>query len=251
MPLAESLSLFAVALMGGGINAVAGGGSFFTFPALLLVSRVSAIVANATSTVALWPGSVSATYGYRRELWSQRHLLVPLGVVSLLGGVLGALLVLWTPAPLFERLVPFLLLAATLLFTFSAQLREKLERLGRPGLPVVAVAQLAIAVYGGYFGGGMGLVMLAVFALLGPKDLNAMNALKSALGAAINLTALATFIFAGVVDWPRALVMAAGSVAGGFLAAATARRLDARKVRRAVVVFGWALTAAFFVKTFG
>lgn len=250
MGLYESGLLFLTALLGGGVNAIAGGGSFFTFPALVF-SGTPALAANATSTVALWPGSVASTVGYRKALEGQGRLLVPLGLVSLLGGLLGALGVMATPADTFVKVLPFLLLAATALFTFGDPLRRAVERLGHPPLGVVALAQFVISLYGGYFGGGMGLLMLAVFALLGPRDLTAMNALKSLLGTAINLTAWVAFAVGGYVDWSRALVMVVGSVVGGFGVARLAQRVDTRKVKAAVIALGWGMTTAFFVKTFG
>jgi len=250
MGLHESALLFVSALLGGGVNAIAGGGSFFTFPALVFTGTPP-LAANATSTVALWPGSVASALGYRRALAGQGRLLVPLGVVSLVGGLVGALGVMKTPASTFVVVLPFLLLAATVLFTFGDRLRRAVERLGHPPLAVVAATQLVIAVYGGYFGGGMGLLMLAVFALLGPEDLTAMNALKSLLGVAINLTAWVAFAIGGYVEWLHAVVMVAGSVIGGFGVARLAQRVDTRKVRAAITVLAWAMTLAFFVRTFG
>lgn len=250
MGLAEAALLFLSALAGGAINSIAGGGSFLTFPALVFTGTAP-LAANATSTAALWPGSVASAVGYRRELRGERALLVPLSVVSALGGLLGALGVLETPQDLFVALLPFLLLAATLVFTFGDRLRARLERFGTPPTWVVMLAQLGISLYGGYFGGGMGLMMLAVFSLLGPKHLNAMNALKSALGVAINATALVAFALSGKVDWPRAGLMVVAAVIGGYLGASAARKVDVRKVKATVTLVAWAMTVAFFVKTFG
>lgn len=250
MELAESALLFLSALAGGAINSIAGGGSFLTFPALVFTGTAP-LASNATSTAALWPGSVASSIGYRRELREERALLGPLAVVSALGGLLGALGVLRTPQDLFVRLLPFLLLAATLVFTFGEALRARLLRFGTPPTWVVLLAQFGIALYGGYFGGGMGLMMLAVFALLGPRHLTAMNALKSALGVAINATALAAFALSGKVDWPRAGLMVVAAVIGGYLGASLARRVDVRKVKAAVTLIAWAMTVAFFVRTFG
>lgn len=250
MHFGEAALLVGSALVAGALNAVAGGGSFLTFPALVFTGTAP-LVANATSTVALWPGSVASAVGYREELKGERALVTRLAPVSLLGGLLGALAVILTPERVFVQLVPFLLLVAALVFTFGERLRAGLARRGPPGPGTFVAAQLVIALYGGYFGGGMGLMMLALFSLLGPRHLHAMNALKSVLGVAINLTALGAFVAAGKVDWLRAGLMTLAAIAGGYGGAAVARRLDAANVKKAVVALGWAMTTAFFVKTFG
>jgi uncharacterized membrane protein YfcA len=200
--------------------------------------------------VALWPGSLASAWGYRREVAAERRTAVALSLVSAVGGVAGALLLVWTPADVFLRLLPFLLLAATLFFTFGPRIRAALgarsdEESGRaPAL----VLQAIIAVYGGYFGGGMGLMMLAAFALMGMADIHRMNGLKSLLGALINGLAVATFIVARVVDWAIVLPMVAGAIAGGYLGATVARRVPAVHVRRFVIAVGWAMTVVFFVR---
>jgi len=250
MDFAEAALLSGAALLGGAINAVAGGGSFLTFPALLFTGTAP-LAANATSTVALWPGSVASAVGYRREVAGEGALVARLAPVSLAGGLAGAWLVILTPERVFAQLVPFLLLVAALVFTFGERLRAALAQRGTSSLAVLVAGQAAISLYGGYFGGGMGLMMLALFSLLGPRHLHAMNALKSVLGVAINLTALAAFVVAGKVDWPRAGLMTVAAVVGGYGGAALARRLDAARVKRAVIALGWAMTLAFFVKTFG
>lgn len=246
---AEGGLLFLAALLGGGLNAIAGGGSFLTFPSLVLAG-VDPLVANATSTVALWPGSLASALGYRNELKSGGSLVGRLVLVSAAGGLLGALGVLGTPQDVFRQVVPFLLLGAALVFTFGDRLRAGLGALGPPSPWVVLLAQLLIATYGGYFGGGMGFMMLALFSLMEARSVHAMNGLKSALGVAINLSALAVFIGAGRVDWPKAAVMTAGAIAGGYGVAAVARHLDARKVRAAVIVMAWTMTGIIFLRTF-
>ena len=250
MSVANLAMLFAAALVGGALNAVAGGGSFFTFP-MLLATGVPSIAANATSTVALWPASIASAIGYRRELATERASLLQLAVVSVLGGLLGGLLLLATPERLFDEAVPFLLLAATLAFTFGEAIRKRVAT-NRPmhGLALIAL-QLLIAIYGGYFGGGMGLMMLAAFALAGMTDIHRMNALKSALGVLINGVAVATFAVAGKVLWSQGLVMLVGSLLGGYFGAVIARRIDSKKVRPVVVVIAWAVTVTFFVKATG
>lgn len=249
MSLFEVVLLSGAALAAGAINAVAGGGSFLTFPALVFTGTPP-LVANATSTAAVWPGAVASSLGYRAELEEESALAMRLGLVSALGGVLGALGVIGTPQDIFVAVLPFLLLVATLVFTFGDPLRRRLEAWGSPPVAVVVVAQLVVAVYGGYFGGGMGLLMLALFSLLGPRHLHSMNALKSVLGVAINATALITFIVAGKVDWSRAALMAVAATAGGYLGASAARRIAAARVKRFVVLLGWVMTALFFARTY-
>lgn len=237
------------AFLAGGLNSVAGGGSFLTVPALIF-GGVEPVVANATSTVALWPGSLAAAVGYRRELASTRAFLRSFAVVSAVGGGAGAVLLVVTPSATFERLLPWLLLAATLVFTLGPALVRRVPHLGAEGrVSVGALAvQLGIAVYGGYFGGGIGFLMLAGFTLLGLTGIHVMNALKVVLGALINGVAVGTFVLAGAVDWGSAPVMVLAAIAGGYLGAHAARRVDPAKVRWFVVALGWGMTAVFFAR---
>ncbi len=242
--------LTGAAFLAGGLNAIAGGGTFLTFPALVFTGTAP-LAANATSTVALWPGSVASAWGYRSVMNEERRSLVPLIIVSLVGGLVGALAALATPGDTFAKVVPFLVLFGALLFTFGDRLRRWLERFGKPPLWVVVLTQIPISLYGGYLGGGIGLLMLAALTLLGGgRDLHRLNGLKSVLGLAINLTATLTFIVSGLVDWPHALAMAVAASIGGYVTARFALKFDVRVVKRAVVVLGWTITIAFFVKTF-
>lgn len=241
--------LVGAAFLAGGINAIAGGGTFLTFPALVFTGTAP-LAANATSTVALWPGSVASAWGYRSVMKEDPRALIPLLVVSLLGGLAGALAALATPGETFAKVVPFLVAFGALLFTFGDRLRDWLGRFGQPSPWVVVAAQVPIALYGGYLGGGIGLLMLAALTLLGGRDLHRLNGLKSILGLAINLTATGAFIASGIVEWPRALAMAVAAALGGYLTARFALGVDVRLVRRIVIVIGWVMTAAFFVKTF-
>lgn len=259
MPFLDALLLFAAAAGGGALNAVAGGGSFLTFPMLLFLG-VPPITANATSTVALWPGSVASTGAYRRELRAARAHLVPLSVVSLVGGLAGALLLLHTPQATFRGMVPWLLLAATLIFAFGGPLVARLRRkavaaAGGPAAEATAplpaagfAAQFGIATYGGFFGGGIGILMLAALTLAGMEDVHAMNGLKNWLAVCINGIAVVTFVVAGAVWWPQALVMVGGAVAGGYAAASAARRVRPVLVRRFVIAVGAAMTLYFFLE---
>jgi uncharacterized protein len=246
----SALLLSVAALAAGAINAVAGGGSFLTFPALIFVG-VPPLVANATSTAAVWPAAVASALGYREELKREGSVSMRLGLVSAAGGVLGALGVIGTPQQFFVAVLPVLLLIATLVFTFGEALRARLQSLGEVPFWVVVLCQFVVAIYGGYFGGGMGLMMLALFSLLGPQRLHAMNGLKSVLGVAINLTALITFVVAGMVDWPRAGLMAVAASVGGYFGARLAQRVSPRRVKVLVVVLGWTITALFFARTYG
>lgn len=254
MTVPEAGLLLLAALLGGALNAVAGGGSFLTFPALVFAG-VPPVNANATSTVALWPGTVAAVGAYRGEFDTQRRTLLLLGGVSTLGGVLGALLLLRTPQATFAQLVPWLLLVATLLFAFGGAATKRLRaRLGggvaTPGRATAGVAalQLLVGIYGGYFGGGIGIVMLALLALLGMDNLHTMNALKTTLASCINGVAVLTFILAGAVAWPAALVMIVGAIVGGYGGAYFARRLDQRLIRPLVIAVGLGMTLYFFLR---
>lgn len=241
--------LLVAAFCGAALNAVAGGGSFLTFPALLLAG-LGPIAANATSTVALWPGSVGSAWGYRSHLSEIRRWLLPLGLISLAGGWAGARLLLRTGDARFAQLIPLLLGGATLLLALqrapaAAPSHPAAVPPRRAPLALLLLAQAAIAVYGGFFGGGIGILMLAAFAWLGLPDLHAANGLKSVLGAAINGVAVVVLAVGGQVDWRRALPMLLAAWAGGYWGARAARRLPALWLRRGVVAVGAALTLWF------
>jgi uncharacterized membrane protein YfcA len=177
--------LFLAAAVGGGLNSVAGGGSFVAFPALLFAG-VAPVPANATNTIALWPASLASVVAYRREIRDVRREVVPLGAAALAGGLAGSVLLLRTSDRTFVLLIPFLLLFATVLFTFGGPVAKRLTRGAQAPLPVAVVAQFFISVYGGYFGGGMGIMMLAVMTLLGMTNIHKMNGLKNVLAVLIN-----------------------------------------------------------------
>jgi uncharacterized membrane protein YfcA len=241
--------LFLAAAVGGALNSVAGGGSFVAFPALLFAG-VPPVPANATNTIALWPGSLASAFAYRRELAAVRGALLPLAIASVVGGLGGSLLLLRTSNATFVQLVPWLLLFATLLFSFGAAISRRLGRGTRVSMGVAFVAQLAISLYGGYFGGGMGIMMLAVLALLGMTRIHEMNALKNVLGVFINGVAVVAFVAAGAVVWRQGVVMIAGGMAGGYAGASVARRSDPKYVRALVLVIAWGMTAYFFLRTY-
>jgi uncharacterized membrane protein YfcA len=247
--IATGVLLFFAAAIGGGLNSVAGGGSFVAFPALLFAG-VPPVPANATNTIALWPGAVASAVAYRRELSDARREALPLGVAALIGGLAGSLLLLHTAESTFVLLIPWLLLFATVLFTFGGPLAKRVTGNRRAPLALGVVAQLVISVYGGYFGGGMGIMMLAVFTLLGMTHIHRMNALKNVLGTLINGVAVVAFVLAGAVRWAPGVVMIAGGIGGGYFGAAAARRVDPKRVRALVVVVAWTMTLYFFVRTY-
>jgi uncharacterized membrane protein YfcA len=241
--------LFFAAALGGALNSVAGGGSFIAFPALLF-AHVPPVMANATNTVALWPAGLASAFAYRHDLPGPRSTLIVLSVASLFGGITGALLLLKTSESTFVHLLPWLLLVATVLFTFGKRLTSKIRAQGTsPGaLAGVAVIQTVIAVYGGYFGGGMGILMLATMSVIGMTNIHAMNALKTILSSVINGVAVLAFIVAGAVAWVPGSVMVVGGILGGYVGATLARRVAPERVRTFVGVVAWAMTIYFFVR---
>lgn len=252
MPLAQMAILFVAAAVAGAINSVAGGGSFISFPALLFAG-VPSIPANATNATALWPGSVASVGAYRRELAVQRQGIVLFSAISLVGGLLGALILLRTQERTFEALIPYLLLLATVVFALSPQIskltrRASAQRREGPWRRAAVLAlYFAVAIYGGFFGAGLGILTLAVLGLLGLENIHEMNALKTLQASLVNGIAVFTFILAGVVQWPAAIVMTAGAVLGGYGGAAIARTVSPQLVRRLVIAISLSLTVYFFV----
>ena len=246
-----AIFLFVAGALGGALNSVAGGGSFIAFPALLF-SGVPPIPANATNTIALWTAAAASGGAYRSRLGVPRRVMVPLLAASLAGGLAGAFLLLKTPAPTFMRVLPWLTLGATLLFAFGKRLageRRSIVEHEASGTAMAAatVFQLAVAVYGGYFGGGMGIVMLAMLATLGMTDIHSMNALKSVMGFVINGVATATFVLKRAVYWKHGMVMILGGIVGGYLGAHYAQKVPQARIRAFVVLVGAAMTIYFFV----
>ncbi|MBX9580363.1 MAG: sulfite exporter TauE/SafE family protein [Gemmataceae bacterium] len=240
------LSAFAAGVM----NSVAGGGTLLTFPALTGV--VPAAVANATSTVALLPGSFAGALGYRTELAPSRRFVLRMLAPSLLGGLLGAWLV-GKDTSTFAVLVPWLILTAALLFVVQAPVARWLKahrpdhEPGRVGRAVLVGCQFLIAVYGGYFGAGIGILMLTTLGFMGVGDIHRMNAVKTFLAAAINGASVVVFVRDGLVDWGYAAAMAGAAVLGGYAGARVARRLPAQYVRYAVIVIGFGLATYYFI----
>jgi uncharacterized membrane protein YfcA len=249
----QEVVIAAAAFAAGMINSVAGGGTLVSFPALLWVGR-DAVLANATSTVALWPASLAGAYGFRRELKGDGRTLLLFGAPSLVGGVLGAVLLLRTPSETFARLVPFLILFATLLLAAQEPISRRLRREDKPHEPTRAwwagalIFQFLVGVYGGYFGAGIGILMLAALGLLGFTDIHRMNALKNLLAICINGVAAVYFITSGKVYWTDVLLMTFAALAGGYSGARLAYRLGRRFVRLAVIIIGLVMSVSLFFR---
>lgn len=246
--------IFLSGLLAGAVNSMAGGGTLISFPTLVWLGR-DPIIANATNAVAMWPGSLAGAFGYRSELASVRRWLLLLIIPSLLGGGLGSWLLLRTPTRTFERLVPFLILGATLLLAVQDVITRRLGVAGRAHenptigwVTFVFAFQFLVGVYGGYFGAGMGILMLAALGLIGLTDLHQMNGLKNVLAVGINGIAAIYFTLAKAVAWNDVLILAVGTIAGGYFGARIARRLGRTFVRRAVVVIGLVMTIALLLK---
>lgn len=256
MPDIASFALaFAAAFLAGAINSVAGGGTLITFPTLVWLGLPS-IVANATNTAAIWPGSLGGAWGYRKELMSSPLRLKLLAIPSLAGGVAGALLLHLTPERTFDAIVPFLLLFATVLFLAQQPIQKLIYKEGAaPHESTAWLAgamgfQLLVGIYGGYFGAGMGILMLAALSLLGLHDIHQMNGLKNFFGFGINLIAAIYFMSVGLVNWPYVAVMAVGATLGGNVGAGIARKMGRSAVRAIVISIGFGIAIWMFVKRF-
>jgi uncharacterized protein len=265
----QILILLVASVLAGAVNAVAGGGTLLSFPALVFAGQ-AARFANATNTVALWPGALSSFWAYRSELGHHRREIAWLSISSVLGGILGAWLMVETDEKTFAFLVPYLILLATALFIVQEPLARLQRRLsgavenkmgqspdgptfGHAATPlrwtIVLVSQFLVGVYGGYFGAGIGILMLAAYGILGFSNIHQANAIKNLNAMFINGIAAALFIAKGLIDWRSALLMAAGAIVGGYAGAGTARRLGQKNVRRLVILIGLAIAAAMFVKS--
>lgn len=248
---ADIVLLVVAGLAAGAVNAVAGGGSLISFPALLAAGLPS-VAANVTNAVAVLPGYLGGTIAYRRELEGQRRRAIALGATSAVGAVLGAWLLIISPESLFEAIVPFLILAACGLLAaqplLSRKLRPPSREGGAPRSPRLHAAAFASAVYGGYFGAGVGIMLLAVLALTLDDELQRLNALKGLLSFVIGLASVAYFVAFGPVRWGAAAVMAVATFAGGHLGVAVARRLPATVLRGLVITFGVVVSVWLLVK---
>lgn len=249
----EIIALVAAAAAGGAINAVAGGGTLVTFPTLLAFGTPP-VVANATSTLALVIGTSGSIYGYREHLSSMKSWLTRFVPVSIVGGFLGGILLKFTSNETFAKLVPFLILFATLLFLAQGMVRKWVDptthQARHHAVRGAVLFQFGVALYGGYFGAGIGILMLAVLGFIGLNNIHQMNTLKTVLGSLINLVAAVYFVFAGLIHWQKAGVMTVGAVAGYFLGAHYSQRISQTRVRQIITAIGFLLSAITFYKEF-
>jgi uncharacterized protein len=252
----EVAGLFAAAAAGGAINAVAGGGTLVTFPTLLFFGTPP-IIANATSTLALVIGTSGGIYGFREHLNPVKFWLWRFGPVSLLGGLVGAALLTWTSNRTFARLVPFLILFATILFLAQSPLKRLYSfeattgrTAKRHAVWTAILFQFVVAIYGGYFGAGIGILMLASLGFIGLRHIHEMNTLKTLLGSIINCIAAILFICAGLIHWPKAGVMTLGAIAGYFLGSYWSQRIPQQRVRQLITLIGLVLSGLTFYQQF-
>jgi uncharacterized membrane protein YfcA len=234
------------AALGGAVNSVAGGGSFLTFPALLFAG-VPAIPANATNNTAMWIGVLGSARGYREEIQTYRAVILPAMVISVIGSIAGAILLLHTPSKIFEHMIPWLLLFATAVFALSPLLTKKHQPRDVHS-PWQLAAQFIVSIYGGYFGAGMGILMLAILSFSGLPTMNAMNGVKNLLSILINGVAIVPFFIAGIINWPIALLMAVFAMGGGYAGARFFRRIPSHITRIIVLAIGAGMSAYFFVR---
>ncbi|MDB5367226.1 MAG: hypothetical protein JWM77_3153 [Rhodospirillales bacterium] len=245
----NDLILALAAAIAGAVNAVAGGGTFVTFPALTEIALVLPVVANATNTVALFPGNFASAWAYRKDLSKPEGVSVwLLLVIAIIGSVFGAWLVTITSDATFLKVVPWLLLFATVLFALGGRIARWLQAHARLAPWWLAVGMVPVAIYGGYFGAAMGIVQLALFAVVGMTDLNRMNALKTIFTGICNMTAVIIFVAKDFVAWRPAMIMAVGAVIGGYWCARWARRLNPLLLRRSIIVIGLVTSAYYFMK---
>lgn len=232
------------------MNAMAGGGSFVTLPCLISAG-IPSVVANATSTVALYPGGAASVWVYRSGLIRVSGMpLGPILITTLVGGLVGALLLLWTPTSLFDRVLPWLLLAATLALAFGSRLGPALRSRFRAGFTTVFLVQFVLGIYGGYFGGAVGLMMIAAWTLLDGADLKSLNPTKTLLVSAANTVAVLCFIIAGAVRWHEALIVGAGALLGGSAGAWAGRKLPSTFIKTATIAIAVGMTIYFFLRAY-
>ena len=251
------IGLFVAGIIAGSINAVAGGGTLISFPSLVGLGEAE-IVANATNTAALWPGSFSSAIGYRKDTAVDRRLLIGLLIPSFIGGALGAVILVITPPDVFKIIVPFLVLFATLVLAARNALTRRIgERLAVGENRTTTAGrlwgfffQLFVATYGGYFGAGMGILMLGSLSIMGMRDIHKMNALKTPLQAVINMTAFVFFAIKGLVAWPAAVVLCIGAITGGYGGARLAKRVDPKVLNACVIILGFVVSAWLLYKAF-
>jgi uncharacterized protein len=241
----------AAGFVAGAVNAVAGGGTFFTFAALV-ATGLPTLDANATSSVALVPGYAASATAYRNEVRMYFREMIPLALIGIVGAIVGSLLLLWLGDGGFRPLVPWLLLTATLLFAFSPQIRNFItEKAGGRASIQKAIAygiMIVISIYGGFFGAGMGIILLAALSILESGNFHKSNTIKAIIALVIQIMSGVILIAGGLVHWPYALVTMIASIAGGYLGVSIARRVPEKIIRATVVTVGAVLTVIFFLK---
>lgn len=246
----DILLLAGAGLVAGAMNSLAGGGSFVTLPALI-AAGVPSVVANSSSTVALFPGGASAAWVYRDGMTSVAGLPIRAALITtLVGGFVGALLLLWTPSAAFDRLLPWLLLIATVVLASGPRLGPYLRARFRASIGVILTVQFLLGVYGGYFGGAVGLMMMAAWCLLDDADIKALNPPRTLMVTAANSVAVICFIVAGAVRWPETLVLGAGAIVGGYGGARLGRILPPAIIRAATLLIAAGMTVAFFLRAY-
>ncbi len=250
MTLDVAFILLAVGMFGGAWNAVAGGATLFTFP-LLIAIGLPPTVANATNYLALLPSNAAALPAYRQELREVGSAIWPLLIISGLGAILGSILLTMSDPALFMTLVPFLIFFATSLFAFGDVLRQHLLAIvgGRSSRIVAFVALFLFSIYGGYFGAGLGIILLAIAQILGFSDFHIANSLKNLLATSFTILSILVFGVGGLIAWPEAALMMCGSAVGGYLGGRYAKHINDQYLRALVILFGLTLAAVYFVKT--
>jgi uncharacterized membrane protein YfcA len=250
----DAIVLFAAALAAGIANSLASGGSFISFPALLLTGA-PAIEANATNTVALLPGTIASAGAYWEAMRPHRRLMLRLAPLGVVGGSIGGIVLLRTPQQTFLKMVPWLLLISTIIFIFSGRITawvrrrtEKHPRVSALAAALIVFLQLLVCIYTGYFGAGAGIPFLALFALMGLENIHAINGLRTYLISVCNLAALVVFLWAGAILWPQAMVMTAGAALGGYGGARFAQKMNPRGIRYLIIAIGLGMSAYFFYK---
>lgn len=246
----DFIFIFVAGLLAGGMNAVAGGGSFITFPALVYAG-VPPVLANTSSTVALFPASLSSAYEYKAYIQpfpgvSMRSMVI----LTFLGGLFGALLLLSTPPSGFRDVVPWLLLIGSVSFAFGRQLGNVLRQHVRIGTVTLLLSQFVLGIYGGYFGGAVGIMMMAVWSMLGFSDIRITNANKNLFVGIANAIAVVLFIAVGKVAWVETGILLLATISGGFLGARYSKKIDPVKLRRGIIIFNFLVTISFFIRTY-
>ena len=249
MTIFELSLLVSASFIAGIINSIAGGGSFLTFPALVF-SGVPTIAANATSAVAVFPGYLSGALGFSKELKEYpKSKFLLLIILSIMGGIGGSLLLLITPASVFSYIIPWLLGFATLLFAFGDFVGKWAKKNSNSNGITGNLATLIVCIYGGYFNGGLGIVLLALFSTLGLRDIHLMNGLKNIMSFALSAASVVTFAIAGIVFWQQAFIMMIAATIGGYFGVVVARKLSKNTIRSIIVIIGLIMTLIFGIKT--